>query len=101
MFLRFLHAVVDGRDLSAAEASDAMLSILNGEASTPQLAAFLAALKVKGETAEEVEGFARAMQARAERVDAGSGVLDTCGTGGGRVATFNISTVSAFVVAGA
>jgi anthranilate phosphoribosyltransferase len=81
-----------------------MNAILNGEATTAQIAAFLVALRMKGETGEELYGFARAMRARAARVDCGHSIdplLDTCGAGGDQTGTFNISTVVAFVVAGA
>jgi len=90
--------------LSAEEAESAMHVILSGQASVPQLAAFLTGLRMKGETVDELAGFARAMRAKAAPVDVGlDGValLDTCGTGGDRSDTFNISTVAAFVVAGA
>jgi anthranilate phosphoribosyltransferase len=81
-----------------------MLAILSGEATTPQIAAFLAALRTKGETAEELLGFARAMRERVTAVVpllSGEALLDTCGTGGGDAITFNISTIAAFVAAGA
>jgi anthranilate phosphoribosyltransferase len=81
-----------------------MSLILGGEASTAQIAAFLVALRMKGETAQELFGFARAMREKAQRVDAGPDtrpLLDTCGTGGDGAGTFNISTVTAFVAAGA
>jgi len=103
-FLPHLERVVAKYDLDAAQARQAMLSILGGEASTAQIAAFLVALRMKGETAEEVVGFARAMREMALPIDPGpdSGALvDTCGTGGDGAGTFNISTVAAFVVAGA
>ena len=101
--LPFLHRVLERQNLDAGSAEQAMTAILGGEASVPQIAAFLAALRMKGETAGELIGFARAMRARAERVDAGPGepLLDTCGTGGDNAGTFNISTIAAFVVAGA
>lgn len=104
MFLPYLHKIAARENLSAAESREAMLAILNGEATTPQISAFLVALRTKGETAEEVLGFARAMREKSARVDAGlvgEALLDTCGTGGDGGATFNISTVAAFVVAGA
>jgi anthranilate phosphoribosyltransferase len=100
----FLHQVTSRRNLNAPEAREAMLVILNGEASTPQVAAFLVALKMKGETAGELTGFARAMRERSQRVEMkldGVALLDTCGTGGDAASTFNISTVAAFVTAGA
>jgi len=81
-----------------------MAVVLAGEATTPQIVAFLVALVMKGETVDEVVGFARAMRAAANKVDAGPGggpLLDTCGTGGDCASTFNISTIAAFVVAGA
>jgi anthranilate phosphoribosyltransferase len=103
-FLSYLECVVSGRNLSPAEAEEAMNLVLGGEASTPQLAAFLVALRMKGETADELYGFARAMRTHAIRVDAGIPVdelIDTCGTGGDGANTFNISTLVALVVAGA
>jgi anthranilate phosphoribosyltransferase len=99
----FLHAAAALKNLSAEDAEAAMGIILEGQATTAQIAAFLVALRMKGETAEELLGFARAMRAKMVRVDAGEGapVIDTCGTGGDNAGTFNISTVVAFVVAGA
>ncbi len=104
MLLPFLHRVAARENLSAADAREAMLAVLSGEATTAQIAAFLVALRTKGETPDELLGFARAMREKVERVDAGPGseLLDTCGTGGADgPPTFNISTVVAFVVAGA
>ncbi len=100
----FLHTVVGGASLTEAEAQEAMEVLLAG-GSTPALtAAFLTALRMKGETVEELTGFARAMRAAALVVPLEARdrpVLDTCGTGGNGTSTFNISTVAAFVVAGA
>ena len=101
MLLPFLHKVAERRDLSAGEAQVAMEAILSGEISTAQIAAFLVALRMKGETADELLGFARAMREKAQRVEVEGPLLDTCGTGGDGASTFNISTVAAFVVAGA
>ena len=101
--LPYLARVVDREDLPAADAESAMQIILDGAASHAQIAAFLIALKRKGETAGELVGFARAMRRMAAPVDAGLNgqtLLDTCGTGGDGCDTFNISTVAAFVVAG-
>ena len=93
------------RDLSEVESEEAMDTILEGQATEAQMAAFLVALHLKGETAAELTGAARALR-RAARTpayaDLANGpILDTCGTGGDRSGTFNISTVAAFVVAGA
>lgn len=101
--LPYLHAVAGRQDLAFERARDAMLVILSGEASTPQIAAFLVALRMKGETAAELRGFATAIRERANLADPDLGsqpVIDTCGTGGDGGHTFNISTVAAFVVAG-
>jgi anthranilate phosphoribosyltransferase len=100
----FLERLLQRENLSAPEAQQSMSVILSGGATTAQIAAFLVALRMKGETAGELLGFARAMRDKAQRVDAGLGVeplLDTCGTGGDGQSTFNISTMAAFVVAGA
>ncbi len=100
----YLERVSEGRDLTAGEAQSAMEKILNGEAGPVQIAALLVALRMKGETAAELVGFARAMRAMVTPVDAGlegEPLLDTCGTGGDCAGTFNISTVAAFVLAGA
>lgn len=102
--LPYLESVAERRNLSADQAREAMLVILGGAASQPQLSAFLIAMRMKGETVDELVGFARAMRQMAEPVDHGivdQTVLDTCGTGGDGACTFNISTVAAFVVAGA
>jgi anthranilate phosphoribosyltransferase len=99
-----LHSIVDGRSLSEIEAQEAMRALLAGESTQTLTAAFLTALRMKGETVEELTGFARAMRAAALVVpieDRYRPVLDTCGTGGNGTSTFNISTVAAFVVAGA
>jgi anthranilate phosphoribosyltransferase len=104
MLLPYLHRVAARENLSAEEARLAMLAILNGEATTPQISAFLVGLRTKGETAEELLGFARAMREKTARVDAridSTPLIDTCGTGGDGGSTFNISTIAAFVVAGA
>jgi len=99
--LPFLHRVSNGGSLSAEDAYQAMSVLLEGGATESLTAAFLVALKMKGETAEELTGFARAMRERVIFVDAGEDVIDTCGTGGDGADTFNISTVAALVMAGA
>lgn len=108
MTLELLHAVVEGQTLTETQAETAMRSLLAGESTPVLTAAFLTALRTRmgtgGETVDELTGFARAMREVALRLPIGEEcrpVLDTCGTGGNRVAGFNISTVSAFVAAGA
>ena len=92
-----------GESLSADEAADAFTLIMSGEATPAQVAALLMALRVKGETADEVAGAARALRGAMIAIDADerSALVDTCGTGGGAVTTFNISTAAALLAAGA
>ncbi|MGE5568476.1 MAG: anthranilate phosphoribosyltransferase [Rhodospirillales bacterium] len=99
----YLHRAAAHENLTPEEAQEAMAIILSGGASTAQTAAFLVALRMKGETAEELLGFARAMRRVSNRVphEFEGALLDTCGMGGDGLGTFNISTVAAFVVAGA
>ena len=99
--LPYLHRASAGEHLTAQEAYEAMSVLLAGAASDAAIAAFLVALKMKGETAAELAGFARAMRERMIEVDAGADVIDTCGTGGDGSGTFNISTAAALVMAGA
>ena len=97
-----LAKVAAGGNLSGDESAEVFGEIMSGEVDAPILAAFLTALKMKGETVEEVVGAARAMRARAAFINAGSKApIDTCGTGGDGLDTFNISTTSAFIAAGA
>jgi anthranilate phosphoribosyltransferase len=97
-----IEAIVDQRrDLTEAEAADVMQGIMSGEASAAQIGAFLAALRMKGETADEVTGMARVMREHALKVDVDGVLVDTCGTGGDAQGAFNVSTAAAFVVAGA
>jgi anthranilate phosphoribosyltransferase len=94
--------LVQGRDLSRAESVAVMNEIADGGATPAQVGAFLAALRLKGETVDEIAGAAEVMRARAEKIHVGKDVfVDTCGTGGDGQNTFNISTTAAFVVAGA
>jgi anthranilate phosphoribosyltransferase len=97
----YLHQVAARESLNAEQAREAMLLLLEGGVPDALVAAFLIALRMKGETAPELAGFARAMRERMVVVDAGSDVVDIVGTGGDGTGTFNISTVVAFVVAGA
>jgi len=99
--LPYLHRVATGSDLTSEEAHQAMGVLLEGQAGEAEIAGFLIALKMKGETAVEIAGFARAMRDRMIVVDAGPEVIDTCGTGGDGAGTFNISTAVAIVMAGA
>lgn len=95
-------AVVAGEDLTTEEAAEVMRHLVSGDASPPLAGALLTAMRIKGETADEITGFARAMREHAVRLEPRcERLVDTCGTGGGTVATFNISTTTAFVVAGA
>ncbi len=102
MLKRFITRVVDGHHLSEEEASQAMGHIMAGEALPTQIASLLTALRMKGETHEEITGLARAMRAKAVSIKARNGdpVVDTCGTGGDGLGTFNISTAVVFVAAG-
>lgn len=94
--------LVDGADLSRGDAAEVMVSLMKGEGTPAQIGAVLVALRMKGETVEEITGFATAMRQMATPVKtARSPLVDTCGTGGDRSGTFNISTTAAFVVAGA
>ena len=89
-----------GEDLAADEAARVLREVMEGGASEAETAAFLIALRTKGETVHEIAGLAAAMRALALRVDAGPDLVDTAGTGGGRP-TFNVSTTAAFIAAGA
>jgi anthranilate phosphoribosyltransferase len=99
---RALDAVARRRDLSAEEAGEVLGRIMSGEVSQAQIAGFLIALRTKGETVEEVVGFARTMRSLATpvRVARAGELLDTAGTGGGR-ASFNVSTTAALIATGA
>jgi anthranilate phosphoribosyltransferase len=97
-----IRRVVGGGDLSADDAHCVASAFLEQEVTPAQLGALLVALRMKGESGDEILGFTRAMREHMVRVPIGAnGVIDTCGTGGDGAGTFNISTVSAFVAAGA
>jgi anthranilate phosphoribosyltransferase len=96
-----LKQVTEKKDLNLDEAYGSMLDLMSGEASDAQIGAFLAALKVKGETIDEIAGLAKGMKEKALKIKAKGNIVDTCGTGGDRAGTFNISTTSAFVLSGA
>ncbi len=98
----YLQKLTRRQSLGETEAGTAFDAIMDGQATPAQLGAFLAALAMKGETIEEIAGAARSMRRHAVFVDPrGRPVIDTCGTGGDSLGTFNISTTAAFVVAGA
>ena len=104
MLRESIQAIVDGEQLDRQQATSAMQTIMNGEASQPQIGAFLTALRMRGESDEELAGFADVMREKAIKVPVDSGkspLVDTCGTGGDVSGSFNISTTAAFVVAGA
>lgn len=108
-----IRAIIDRRDLSRIEAAAAMDAIMSGAATNAQIAAFLTALRMKGETIEELIGFAQVMRQKVARVRTRAGevagltgtdremLIDTAGTGGDASGSFNVSTATAFVVAGA
>src|SRR3990172_8505472 len=94
--------LVEKTDLTGVETETVMEEIMSGLATQAQIASFLTALRIKGETVEEITGAARVMRRKATRINvAAHNIVDTCGTGGDRSHTFNISTSAAFVVAGA
>ncbi len=97
-----IQAIVDdGADLSQEEAADVMREIMSGEATPAQFGAFVTALRMKGETPEEIAGMVRTLREVSLHVETDLPVVDTCGTGGDGKGWFNISTAAAFVVAGA
>jgi anthranilate phosphoribosyltransferase len=95
-----LAKVAAGHSLSESEAEAAFDVIMSGDATPSQMGGFLMALRVRGETVDEITGAARIMRAKAVHIDAPPGAIDTCGTGGDASGSFNISTASALVVAG-
>ncbi|MFH1970279.1 MAG: anthranilate phosphoribosyltransferase, partial [Verrucomicrobiota bacterium] len=97
-----LQKLIDRHDLAASEAGAVFDQLMDGRLTPSQIGAFLTALRMKGESVEELTGAAAAMRRHAVLIDTGGmPVVDTCGTGGDRAGTFNISTTAAFVVAGA
>ena len=102
MIREAIQKVVDGQNLTETEMTDTMNEIMSGEATDAQIASLITALRMKGETLEEITGAASVMRAKATPVNTKHAlVVDTCSTGGTRLDSFNISTASAFVVAGA
>lgn len=97
-----INHIISGQDLTQQEAHSVIFSIMEGEATDAQIACFLTALRMKGETVAEISGAAQAMSSKAERFDImAENVVDTCGTGGDNLHTFNISTTAALIAAGA
>ena len=102
MIKESINKLVNGINLTFEESEYSMNEIMEGEATPAQFGAFVVALKLKGESVDEVAGMASSMRAKSLKVDIpGDDLLDTCGTGGDYSETFNISTVSAFVASGA
>jgi anthranilate phosphoribosyltransferase len=101
MIKEAIHMLVDNINLSEGEMATCMKEIMEGKATDSQIGALLSALRVKGETVEEITGAAKIMREKATAIKAPEGVLDTCGTGGDMSHTFNISTTTALVVSGA
>ena len=102
MICEAINQLLEGESLPTGQAEAVMDEIMTGSATPAQIAGFLIALRVKGETSDEITGCARAMRRAAVSVRPNrTDVIDTCGTGGDRAGTFNISTTTAFVVAGA
>jgi anthranilate phosphoribosyltransferase len=102
MIQQAIARLVERQDLSREDMAQVMDEIADGGATPAQVGAFLAALRLKGETVDEIAGAAQVMRARVDRVHVGREIfVDTCGTGGDGRNTFNISTTAAFVVAGA
>ncbi len=98
---QILEQLLDNQNLSRNDAFNVMLSIMSGEFDDAQISGFLMALRAKGETVDEITGFAHAMREKMVTIDLESSAIDMCGTGGDATGTFNISTAASFVVAGA
>jgi anthranilate phosphoribosyltransferase len=91
--------LVEGKDLNEGQMIEVMREIMDGRTTDAQIAAFLTALRIKGETIEEITGAAKVMREKVKRVSAPENTVDTCGTGGDMAHTFNISTTAAIIVA--
>ena len=102
MIRKIIKDVVDGNHLTEQQMISAMSDVMNGDATSAQIASLITALRLKGETIEEITGAARVMRGKSAKIQTKHPlVVDTCGTGGDGSGTFNISTTAAFVVAGA
>ena len=100
MIREAIEAVVSGESLSMEAAAQVMNEIMSGEATPAQFGAFVTALRLKGETVDEIAGMAQVMREHSLHVEVDGNLVDTCGTGGDGSGTFNISTAAAFVAAG-
>jgi anthranilate phosphoribosyltransferase len=101
MIKEAINSLVSGNSLSFEQAAAVMEEIMSGEATPAQIAAFITALRIKGETVDEIAGLASVMREKAVPVKARPPVIDTCGTGGDNCSSINISTAAAFIAAGA
>jgi len=101
MIKEAINTLVSGHSLDFEQAAGVMAEIMSGEATPAQIAAFVTALRIKGETVDEIAGLASVMRAKAVPVKVAPPLIDTCGTGGDNCASFNISTAAAFIAAGA
>ena len=101
MIKKSISKLIEGKDLSMDEAMDVMEIIMDGDATSAQIAAFITALRVKGETPEEIAGMASIMRNKSVSVQVNKPVLDTCGTGGDGANTLNISTATGLLVSSA
>ncbi len=102
MLKETLERLIEGLDISGEDARAAMAQIMSGEASEAEIGAFLVAMRIRGEAPEHIEGFARVMREACVPISARTpDLVDTCGTGGDTIDTFNISTVAALVATGA
>src|ERR1035437_7868982 len=101
MIREAIQQLVESVDLDRTQAAAAMDDIMNGEATDAQIAGFLVALRMKGETVEQLVGLVSSMRDHATEIVAPEGAVDTCGTGGDGAGTFNISTAAALVLRGA
>src|SRR4030042_88113 len=103
MITETIQKLIEGRNLTYREASETMQEIMSEKVTNSQIAALLTALRMKGETVEEITAFAEVMRELCDRIrpKVRGRLVDTCGTGGDRTKTFNVSTAAAFVIAGA
>ncbi|MDD5038138.1 MAG: anthranilate phosphoribosyltransferase [Dehalococcoidales bacterium] len=101
MIREAIQTLIDGHSLTMEEAASVMNEIMEGQVTPSQFGAFVTALRLKGETVDEIAGLAKVMRAKAVPVTVSEPLVDTCGTGGDGSSTFNISTAAAFVAAGA